>query len=161
MRYCPRCQHLTKDELCPFCKNRNLREVDDADPVWLVTADSMDCDRLMAVLEDTGIPYEERINKLEISPSAYFGRNAQTQKDIFVPYGSLSQCKEILMGIGIPVKEEEQKKTSQKNEDFQEMKPAARFFWRIFSALLFILLVWAVVALTDGFTSAIINFFKG
>ena len=40
------------------------------------------------------------------------------------------------------------------------MSRGKRIFWRIFSMILFILLVWAVVAGTDGIVGWIKQFFK-
>ena len=153
MLYCPACQVLCQGERCPSCGGGKLRLPQGNDPVLLMTADELECGRIAAVLEEHRIPHEERICGLEARPAAYFGPQAAANKNIFVPYSALDQCRDLLSGIGI-LEEADREETDQ--EDTQKadlaepsMSPLTKTGWRIFSVLLFLALVWAVVAVSD------------
>lgn len=154
MLYCPGCQVLCQGERCPSCGGGKLRQPQGNDPVLLMTADELECGRITAVLEEHQIPYEERICGLEARPAAYFGPQAAANKNIFVPYSALDHCRSLLCGIGIleePDREDADRKETQKADLVEQpTSPLTKTGWRIFSVLLFLALVWAVVAISDS-----------
>lgn len=164
MFYCSTCQMLCESE-CPSCGSKKLREVQANDPVLLVTANEIECGRVTALLEDSGIPYEKRIFGLEAAPNALFGDYGSSNKNIFVPYCELERSRE-LIGCTAELSDEEdinqdggtiqenapeaesEEKLSEE-EDARHMSRGKRIFWRIISVALFILIVWAVVSGSD------------
>lgn len=164
MFYCSTCQMLCESE-CPSCGSKKLREVQANDPVLLVTANEIECGRVTALLEDSGIPYEKRISGLEAAPNALFGDYGSSNKNIFVPYCELERSRE-LIGCTAELSDEqdshEEDNTIQENTSEEEpeekrndedearhMSRGKRIFWRIISVALFILIVWAVVSGSD------------
>lgn len=156
MLYCAKCQLLCEAE-CLCCGNKKLREVQQNDPVLLTTVNEMECDRITALLQDNGIPYEERISGIEGEPSVLFGRYGSANKNIFVPYSELNICEELLGNkavaevTGEDLTYDDRKSTDESHEDKTEeaMGRRSRMFWRATSVVIFILLVWAVVAGAD------------
>ncbi len=155
MLYCAKCQLLCGSE-CPCCGNKKLREVQQNDPVLLTTVNEMECDRITALLQDNDIPYEERISGLEGEPSVLFGRYGNTNKNIFVPYSELNKCEELLGNKAVSevtgenlTDNMESTDESQGDRTEKAMGRRSRMFWRATSVVIFILLVWAVVAGAD------------
>ncbi|HEX3038566.1 MAG TPA: hypothetical protein VHO94_06200 [Oscillospiraceae bacterium] len=160
MLYCAKCQLLC-ESACPCCGSEKLREVQQNDPVLLTTVNELECDRITALLQDNDIPYEERVSGLESEPSVLFGRYENTNKNIFVPYDKLQFCEDMLACGELPDEEiaEENSDFAQSNtqpEEESEVNSAkkvmgrrSKIFWRATSVVLFILLIWAVVAGTD------------
>lgn len=169
MLYCERCQVLSRDDnVCPSCGGKKLRLPKDNDPVLLYTAGGEEAEQIAAAFEDAGIPFMKRTLGGGGYVGIVLGQSRSSQVNIFVPYGEMEHAEEILHGIGI-LKEE---KTEQAAEDLKEpKKPSAekakkeeipmsrgrRIAVRIFSALLFLLLVWLVVSVADG----IVSLFQG
>ena len=151
MLYCPVCQTLLKEgeTACPNCKNKKYREVCPNDPVLLVKANEMDSDRIFAVLQEHEIPYEERMDNQAPVSSVYIGRTAYAYKCIYVPYAALEQSKTLLEAIGVSLQEEEVQQEDRSHEA-DTMSRGKRFVVRVISAVLFILLVWAVVTAVDS-----------
>lgn len=102
MLYCPRCQVLagTGDE-CPSCGSKKLREVRPDDPVLLLTADEAECSAVGAAFDDGGIAHEERMCGTGAPSSILYGRMPNATYRIFVPFGELDRCREVLCGIGM------------------------------------------------------------
>lgn len=175
MLYCPNCQVLsTDDKTCPSCGGKKLREPEQNDPVLLLTADESKTEMIEAVFEEHHIPYEERISGLGGPPSILLGKVANTNKNIFVPFGQVDVCAELLNGIGILDAEdaeiqkcENEAADAQSNEsgdddsESAEMSPGKRFLWRAVSVVLFITIVWAVVSAADYAAGALKTFFAG
>lgn len=151
MLYCPKCQALSMDGVaCPACGSKKLREAQPEDPVLLMTAGGEDCGRAVQALQAEEIPCELRMSGAGGPPEELYGRAPGTEKNIFVPYGSLDRCKEVLGSAGMLDESGRLKRNGE-----AEMSTPRRSFWRVFSALLFALLVWAAVSLSDHIAEAI------
>ena len=176
MKYCPHCTTLyQKGAVCPECMRPLTNEIQENDPVCVISADGFERERIVAALRDNGVPCVERISKKERSADAVTGKLAAKVK-IQVPYGACAQAKDILIGIGAihtdaqiisnenfpsegytyahrpEEKQKDKKKAAQPGkkpeksiEEFEEMSPAKRTTVRIVSALLFIVLVALVI----------------
>lgn len=169
MLYCPKCQVLSPDgEICPSCGGKKLREPKAEDPTLLITADEMKTEMIEAAFEDHNLPYEERICGLGGPPSVIFGKNTNTNKNIFVPYAELEAAEALLNGIGIldtsdiPEEEFEQEESEEEEnggeQNSEELTPRKRTILRIVSVILFILAVWGVVAVSDYAANALKGF---
>ncbi|WP_050698163.1 hypothetical protein [Anaeromassilibacillus senegalensis] len=146
MLYCSSCQVLVKEGgRCPACGKRKLREAQAEDPVMLMTATETKCNQIAAALDEEQIPHEERVCGLEGIASAYAGKGGISNKNIFVPYGRLQEAIDLMQSIGVTHSEV----TAPDGKETAEMSPRKRFFWRAVSVVLFILLIWAVVSITD------------
>ena len=164
MLYCPKCQVLTDETLCPSCGGKKLRDPQPEDPALLITADEVKAEMIESVFKENHISYEERISGLGGPSSVIFGKTAITNKNIFVPFGQLDACDELLNGIGIletedvqlqeQEYEQEEQPAAQKPEE-KEMSRRARFLWRAVSAVMFIILVWGVVLVADYVANAL------
>jgi hypothetical protein len=176
MLYCPKCQVVSIDEkTCPSCGGKKLRTPEQDDPVLLLTADEFKTERIEAIFQENSIPYEERINGLGGPMSIILGKTSNTNKNIFVPFEKLDSCKELLNGVGIlDAADAELVKNETKTADAQvrrvppddrteyvEMSRGKRFFWRAVSVVLFIVLIWAVVAVSDFAAEGLKVFFTG
>jgi RNA polymerase subunit RPABC4/transcription elongation factor Spt4 len=144
MYYCPKCRVLSPDETCPSCGEKSLREPMPDDPVFLVTTDKRKAERIVAVLKDQSVPFEERTCEPDELPATHIENSAHTNQNIFVPYGKLEVARALLIDIEGHLDQPDDSEDSE-----EEMSPRKKIFWRIVSALLFILAVWGVVTVTD------------
>lgn len=163
MLYCERCQVLSRDEtMCPQCGSRKLRSVSAGDPVLLFTAGTEEAQRITAAFDGEGIPHMERTQGGEGLTSIILGQSRCAQVRIFVPYEKIDQAKDIMLGIGVLKEAGEGENSLEPEPDAQKqtkevpMSPGRRAAVRIFSALLFLILVIAVVSGAD----MIVNLFK-
>lgn len=171
MLYCPKCQLLVRDDesRCPVCSSKKLRTPEQDDPVLLMTADEGKADMIRAAFREKEIVFEERLSGIGGPPATILGRPLITNINFFVRYGDLSACEELVRGIGIldANDKELQKRTGrpdcndpQKLEEAPvEMSARKRFFVRAVSAILFIFVVWGVVAFADWAAEALKAFF--
>ncbi len=155
--------------MCPSCGGKKLRLPKDNDPVMLYNANGEEAEQIAAALEDAGIPFMKRTLGGGGYVGIVLGQSRSSQVNIFVPYGEMEHAEEILHGIGILKDEEteqdaveglkEGKKLSAEKAKKKEipMSRGRRIAVRIFSALLFLLLVWLVVSVADG----IVSLFQG
>lgn len=139
MFYCLKCQTLNSEKICPLCGSKKLREPMPDDPVLLITVDESKAETIESAFKDHGLPYEKRICGLDGPSSAPVGGSAYTNKNVFVPYEKLEAARELLTGMGI----------ADIDDGSEEMSPRKKVFWRIISAILFILAVWGVVTVAD------------
>ena len=146
MRYCPRCQVLIKEGYrCPACNSNKLREPQEGDLVMLLTATEEKCRRIGAALDDSKIPHEERVCGTEGVASAYAGDGGKCNKNVYVSYNRIQEAVDLMHSIGVTGREE----TDGESDEAAEMSPRKRFIVRAISVVLFILLIWAVVTVTD------------
>lgn len=155
MRYCPKCQTLVEaEEECPSCGNRKLREVRPNDPVLLYTTDETKCSMIRAAFDESGIPHEERMCGAGAPPALLYGKTPGALYRIFVPFGEVDHCKEILGAMGMLEGTDPAKRISGREPaeaDPAKMSPRKRVLVRILSAAAFLLIVWGVVELADEF----------
>ncbi|WP_411678174.1 hypothetical protein [Caproicibacter sp.] len=159
MLYCARCQVLVKSEaVCPSCGSKKLREVRANDPVLLFTADETQCGMIRAAFDSNGTPHEERMCGPGAPPSILYGKMPNSLYHIFVPYGEVERCEEILHGIGALGENKFERNGPQNSDDDSSaaMSRGKRILVRILSAVMFLALVWGVVSIADEF----INFIK-
>jgi RNA polymerase subunit RPABC4/transcription elongation factor Spt4 len=152
MLYCPKCQLLISDssQRCPFCGSKKLRKPEPEDPALLITADENKTRAIEAVFKENKIIYRKRIAKGFVGLNKLnFGKDYLTNYNIFVSYGDIENCSELLHGAGIVDEVNKQNENNGSEEEFEDMSPRKRFFWRTFSAILFIIVVWIVVFAAD------------
>ena len=163
MLYCERCQVLSRDEtICPQCGSRKLRSASAGDPVLLFTAGTEEAQQITAAFDEEGVPHMERTQGGGSLTSIVLGQSRCARVRIFVPYGKIDQAKDIMLGIGVLKETGEGENSLEPEPDAQKqtkevpMSPGRRAAVRIFSALLFLALVIAVVSGAD----MIVNLFK-
>ncbi len=166
MLYCPRCQILCKkgESRCPSCGSKKLRPVQPTDPILLLTASKQECARITTAFQDAEIPCTVRWPGSGGLMNLLGGTNRTADGRIFVPFSAISQCRRILQSIGALKAEDEKDSLSGrtggsngKEEPPVPMSRGKRTAVRIFSVILFIFLVWAVVNLADDLTDCIRN----
>lgn len=151
MLYCPKCQLITSDSSvsCPCCGSKKLRNPEPDDPALLMTVDKNKAQIIEPLFQDNNIIYEKRITDgLGGLNKIYFGKDYITNYNIFVSFGDIEKCTELLYNVGV-IDTKDKKDVENNAEEFEEMSPKRRFFWRTFSAVLFIIIVWIVVCLAD------------
>lgn len=173
MLYCPKCQLLINDDAqrCTVCGSKKLRAPEQDDPVLLMTAYEKQAEMIRAVFQEKGIVFEERVSGLGGPPSTILGKIANTDINFYVRYGELHACEDIVRGIGIlDASDTELQKRAEKADGGKNPEPASeeaptemsarkRFFVRAVSAVLFIFMVWGVVAFADWAAEALKAFF--
>lgn len=170
MLYCPDCQVLTDETTCPSCGGKKLRTPEPEDPALLITADEYKSEMIESIFNEHHISYEERISGLGGPSSVIFGKTANTNKNIFVPFSQLDACDKLLNGIGIlevtdaQLQEQElelEEETATEKPEEKEMSRRERFLWRAVSIVLFIVAVWGVVTVADYAANAFKAFLTG
>ncbi|MDF1493660.1 hypothetical protein [Caproiciproducens sp. CPB-2] len=176
MLYCPKCQLLIDSDAdrCAACGSKKLREPGPDDPVLLLTTDETNIIMIRSVFQENGIVFVEQDSGFGSPPSILLGsRPFYGSRNIFVAFRDLDTAKELLNGIGIadagdaklesstPAPEEGPgpEGPSEPKEEPEPMSSRKRFFWRIVSAMMFILIVWGVVAAADFLANALKAFF--
>lgn len=170
MKYCPKCQRVYEDgvQRCEKCRALLGRTASAGDPVLLLSASVLECERVRGALSDEGIPCELRPWGGESSAGVVTGYSPAGSAELFVPFSALERAQQIKADITaeegevlLPEEGEEVSAGEEKKdgESFEEMGRGKRIFWRIISVVLFILLIWAVVAGTDGIVGWIKQFF--
>ena len=124
------------------------------DPVLLFTADEMKRSVIRAAFDECGMPHEERMCGPGAPPSILYGKMPNSLYHIFVPYGEVERCKEILKGIGALGENESAQKDGFANQEEEKPDLTAMSRWkrvsvRIVSAAAFLILVWIVAAAAD------------
>lgn len=179
MRYCEKCNYITDESMknCPRCKSVLKKDEPPKNfPVAVITAAGFERERIAAALNDNGVPCTQRAAKKQPSAEIITGVNSATA-DILVAAGDYDKARDILVGIGAVKLEDEEiiedsadnrnetkdnkntrkirKVKTEGHEEFEEMSPKKRLFVRIVSVILFIIVVWGVVAGTDFIMSLI------
>jgi hypothetical protein len=144
---------LVKTEAaCPSCGSKKLREARGNDPVLLYTADETKCSMIRTAFNEYGIPHEERMCGPGAPPSILYGKMPNALYHIFVPFGEVEHCKDILRGIGALGENDGEQDTTEMEPISNSASGGARLiFFRIMAGLLFLGLIYAVVNLTDAF----------
>ena len=141
MLYCPDCKMLFEDkqDVCPICSGP-LRIPQETDFIYLLTIPREKKPPVSEMLAKAAIPCRIRA----VDPSAEEFR-------VFVPFGQLDRCRTVLREF-LPQK--------QAGEEFEPMPEGKRRFWRVFSAILFFLLVCVVVMAADWAANLFVSLFQ-
>ena len=162
MKYCNKCKRTYDDsqERCTNCKSKKplLPIEDENTPVYLISADGFERERIQTALTDNGIPSDSIIREEDIMPKAVKGYST-SWRDILVPYSAYDKAYDICVGIGAVKPEGEVKVIEEEAEaeEFEDMPPAKRTTVKIISAILFIIIASMVIFGTDAIT----GFIKG
>ncbi len=176
MKYCTKCYTLfQRGVMCDTCSSLLQKEVKENDPVFLITANGFERDRIVATLSDSNIPCIEKPLKKEHTMAGLSGVTDANVK-ILVPFGAFEKSQEILIGMGAikadaKIVDEnaddnsfeimhEDKKTEKEVEQFEEMSDKKRLTVRIISAILFIALAALAIFGVDYIALLIQNLFN-
>lgn len=164
MRYCTKCRkvYAPNEELCTACGEKLQKDVQPDNPVYLITSCGFELDRILAVLQDEKIPYAQQRVKRKSSAHDVTGE-IKWQENLYVPYGMLQQAQDALIGIGAMQPEGEaaapeyaaEGVPAHEKAECEEMHKGKRLVWRLLSAVLLIVLIWGVVAVTDQLVAVI------
>ena len=165
MKYCESCRKLFNDneERCLDCK-KSLKTVEDMNtPVYLLSAEGFEKDRIITALADNGIPTDTKRIKHDNSAKAVTGVDVSDVR-ILVPYQAYEEAYDICVGIGA-IKEDdteiikevdfEAKDVKSVDEQFSEMTGGGRAGRIALAVLLLIVFALAIFG-----TDAIMNFIK-
>jgi len=170
MKYCKKCKHIHNDgdQHCPDCKVQLVDVSDNNTPVYLLSASGFELERVKSALNDSGIP-SVAVLKKDSSADAGMGCDF-SEYDLLVPFQAYEKAYDVCVGIGA-IKEENEKILDEDvtvptnsgvkpaDEQFEEMSGAKRTTVKVVSAILFLLLVAAVIYGTDFITGFIKNLF--
>lgn len=170
MKYCKKCRHINNDEevKCKTCGKPLEKITDDNTPVYLLTAEGFELQRVKTALEDCGIPCDNISQKHSFSAEAVTGYD-NGEYDILVPYSAYETAYDTCVGIGAINEGEAQivdddgtpvnEGAEPLDEQFEKMSGVKRTTVRVVSAILFLLLVALVIYGTDFITGLIKNLF--
>lgn len=168
MKYCPKCKKLYNDEetncACKECKSKALKTIEDkTTSVYLCGGDVMERDRVQAALSDNGIPSVFTRHMVSANSQLVTGMDFDSF-DILVPYELYEKAYEIAVGIGAITPEGtkivEDDPADAAAEEFENMSRSKRTTVRVLSAILFIILIAAVIYGTDFITGFIKSMFS-
>ena len=94
MLYCEKCMLLAPDNVCSSCKNRNVRDVKENDPVYLTTKDAIWSGVIEDMLTKNNIPYLKN-GFFGAGITSTMGYSMEMYK-FFVPFGAYKKSKELL-----------------------------------------------------------------
>ena len=94
MLYCPKCQLLCEESVCPECGYKKLREPEADDPVLLADEDYIRANMLEPLLRQAEIPYS-RLGSLGSGIAAMIGYTVESYR-FYVPYAAWEQAKDVL-----------------------------------------------------------------
>ncbi len=173
MKYCSKCKKLYfdyADARCPSCGRKLIENPNHFSPVYIVTANGFELERIRAALDSAGIPYsyqnEKRETGIRILNSA-----PPENCEVFVPVSAYSDAVDTLVGIGaigedkIPeINEDEKEKLNEYEKEAaqaeEELSPGKARLVRILSFIGFLLILAATVYLADFIIAVIKNFFS-
>ncbi|MEE0265549.1 MAG: hypothetical protein UD936_07990 [Acutalibacteraceae bacterium] len=170
MKYCKKCNFLTKDniDICTEC-NSTLSDFDAKPdiPVIAVTAQGFEKERICAMLTEEDIPFSVRLvtkKRVKIQQNAVDGVS-KAMHDIIVPYEYYYKAMELLVGINaVQLSDDELESLTEalENEENNTEAPDVGDYFsvknrvvRIVSAFAFFALVAAVVFGVDAIAAFI------
>ncbi len=170
MKYCKKCKHIHNDcDLnCPDCKVQLVDISDKNTPVYLLSASGFELERVKSALNDSGIP-SDAVKKKDGSADAGMGCDF-SEYDLLVPFRAYEKAFDVCIGIGAVKAENEKlldedvtvptnKDVKPADERFEEMSGVKRTTVKVVSAILFLILVAAVIYGTDFITGFIKSLF--
>ena len=132
---------------------------------YLLSASGFELERVKTALSDNGIPNDSKPKKRNYSAKAVTGVD-NSEQDIYVAESDYDNAYDLCVGIGAVKIEGEEEiiqpedgEDAQPAEEFEEMSSGKRTAVRIISAVLFVLLVAAVIFGTDAITGWIKGLF--
>lgn len=168
MKLCTKCKHLHNDEdtICGCCNSALESITDENTPVYLLSAQGFELERIKTALEDNLIPCESVVSDKELKKQEFFSKNT-SKCALLVPFAAYEKAYDICIGIGA-IKEDDTKilefdgeqvleKQPTLDDKFEEMSGVKRTTVRVFSAIAFL----ALIALAVYGTDAIMAFIKG
>ncbi|MBQ1506870.1 MAG: hypothetical protein IIZ36_00405 [Ruminococcus sp.] len=174
MKICKSCAHVAEDNeaRCSFCGGKTAEIKDNNTPVYLISASGFECDRIVAALEDSGIPCFKKNRVISNHPNP-MGMNVGLS-DIMVPYSALDDALAVCENIGAGVPDDGKNQTDNNLEadlenppepekqslEEEEMSEGKKRVVRILSAIAFFILVALVVYGTDFITGWIKGLFS-
>ena len=93
MLYCENCMRAVDGTVCPHCRNRNLREPEDADFCLAAEVPYMQAEMLKELYADNGIPCTSR-SVLGAAITVELGVNVGRTR-LYVPYARLGEAKDL------------------------------------------------------------------
>lgn len=94
MKICSKC-HVLCREICPVCESaKRLREVQDTEPVLLLTASAVQALLIEPILSDSGIPYS-RPGTLSTALNLGSGMMLEANR-FYVPFAALEKARALL-----------------------------------------------------------------
>ena len=161
MKYCGKCKRLFADDSLANCKSCGRRLISDPShysPVYLITANGFEFERIRSAIGSAEIPYSyhESVHDagIQILNSA-----APENCDIFVPLSSYADARDILAGIGAWKEEdildfseddeEKLRKAKKTAEQEPELSPRKAAVIRIVSMIVFLGVLVGVAFLSD------------
>ncbi len=168
MKVCKSCSHTVENNAnrCTFCGGKLAEITDKNTPVYLISATGFEADRIVAALEDSGIPCFKKSKVISNHPNPMGMENGLCE--VMVPYSAFDDALTVCRGIGagvseaeraeeIPASEEEAEALPEQEEEMSESKKRVV---RILSAIAFIIIVALVIYGTDFITGWIKGLFS-
>ena len=160
MKYCTRCKRIffnAEKESCPLCQRKITENPNHYSPVYAVTANGFELERIRSVLDSEGISYS--FNEARHDAGIQILNSAPPENcDIYIPLCEYEKAIELLKGAGAVSEEEAPEPDESSKEQLQQasrkaadehMDPKKARTVRIFSAIAFLLLLVGAVYLTD------------
>ena len=169
MKYCKSCRRLfnCEETVCSECKKGLDTVADENTPVFLVSASGFEKERIIAALEDKGIPTDTKRMKKSPSADAITGFDI-ADVGILVPYQAYEKAYDTCVGIGAIREENEQiiddgepmQKAEPEDKPVDRTSPGARA-GRILLAVMFLIIAAFAIFATDAITGFIMKLLSG
>lgn len=160
MKYCTRCKRIffkTEKDNCPLCQKKMTDNPNHYSPVYVVTANGFELERIRSVLDSEGISYS--VNESRNDTGLQILNSAPPENcDLYIPLCEYEKAVELLKGAGAVTEEEAPEPDDSSRQVLQEaskkaseehMDPKKARAVRIFSAIAFLLILAGAVYLTD------------
>ncbi|MBR1586125.1 MAG: hypothetical protein IJ662_11335 [Clostridia bacterium] len=119
LKYCEPCGYLYEQDRCPLCGSRKGRPPQGEDPCFVVEKGQMECDMLVDILKQNGIPSLVK-GRSGAGLAMYTGLLMENYR-LYVPYALYQEAKEltdaILNGEIIPEEWDETEEESEEGSD--------------------------------------------
>lgn len=118
MRYCATCWEAFEFGKCPVCGAKKSRELEEADPVFLLKTSGIWVDTIEEILRDNGIPTVRR-GAMGAFLTSVFGQPAETY-EIGVRHDDLARARELADNFLHSAPEETPEETPEEETDLSE-----------------------------------------
>lgn len=153
IKYCSRCKKIfdTETNKCRDCGKNLIEKPAGESPVRLIRTGGFELERIKAALEGEGIPCAVKEAEGNVNMKI-LNEGDLCENDIIIPLAAYNHACDVLIGIGA-MNPEDNTLTVPENikiENYDtEMSPRKRFWVKLASIVLFVLIIWIVVAATD------------